>query len=136
MLDNEELFAVVSDTPRELPMPELSSLWNVPENLVVSSDVVSTCAVSGALKPELSTLWKVQENHVMQRDVVSTTATASARKPELATLSDGPEEIVIPVEAAPSIPTANARRVQKQSVLIATHANTPKTSQGQLQRII
>lgn len=135
MLDNEELFAVVSDTPRELPMPELSSLWNVPENLVISSDVMSTCATSSALNPELSTLLNVQENHVTPREVVSTIATASACRPELVTVSDGPEEIVIPAEAAPSIPTANARRVQKQSVLTTTHANTPKPSQGQLQAI-
>lgn len=135
MLDNEELFAVVSDTPRELPMPELSSLWNVPENLVISSDVVSTGATSSALKPESTTLWNVEENHVTPREVVSTVATASARKPELATLSDVPEGIVVPAEAIPTISTANARRIQKQSVLNTTHANTPKPSQGQLQTI-
>ncbi len=43
MLDNDELFAVASNTPKPLPMPELSTIWDDPQELSIDPfEVVMT----------------------------------------------------------------------------------------------
>lgn len=52
MLDNDELFAVASDTPKTLAMPELATIWDGPQNLVTSFEA-KTMAAKTKLKPEV-----------------------------------------------------------------------------------
>jgi len=66
VLDNDELFAVASDTPKTLAMPELATIWDGPQNLVTSFEAKTAAAkskpksevrseVRSELKPELIT---------------------------------------------------------------------------------
>ena len=44
MLDNDELFAVASDAPKTLTMPELATIWDGPQPVVPAFEAKTTPA--------------------------------------------------------------------------------------------
>lgn len=42
VLDNDELFAVASDNPKTLPMPELATIWDGPQNVIAPFEARTT----------------------------------------------------------------------------------------------
>lgn len=77
MLDNEELFAVASDTPKALPMPELATIWDGPQSLVMPFEAVTT---PSTLKAPIESVSTTSSN--LKAPIASTLTTAGIPKPQ------------------------------------------------------
>lgn len=72
MLDNDELFAVASDTPKTLAMPELATIWDGPQNLVSTFEGETAAAktkLQSALRPEVRSRMRTEERLEVRPEV-------------------------------------------------------------------
>lgn len=56
VLDNDELFAVASDTPKTLTMPELATIWDGPQPVIAPFESKTTPAKTlfkSGIRPEV-----------------------------------------------------------------------------------
>jgi hypothetical protein len=68
VLDNDELFAVASHTPKTLTMPELATIWDGPQPVIAPFEAKTTPAKT-LFKPELRTELKTEVRLELRKEV-------------------------------------------------------------------